>query len=81
MSVARGGRFASQGLLARRRPVPVADHGPVRPAVPADDFPPSPEGPLPAGLPPLPPGFEPRETEPVRHDSGRAHRAAGGPTG
>ncbi|NUV62122.1 hypothetical protein G6W55_20870 [Streptomyces sp. CAI-85] len=67
MSAARGGRFASQGLLARRRPVPVADHGPVRPAVPSrptDGSLPSPEEPLPVGLPPLPPGFEPREAEP-----------------
>ena len=59
-------RFASHGLLVRRRSVSDADGCYARqaPPRPADGAPRLPDSPLPAGLLPLPAGFELRKAEP-----------------
>ncbi|MET8132263.1 hypothetical protein [Streptomyces sp. NPDC005251] len=61
MTAAHAWRFASQGLLERRRSVSDADGCYARrtaPSRPVDGAPWFPEIPLPPGLLPLPSGFE-----------------------
>ena len=66
MPIAHTWRLAPQGLLKRRRRASETDGSRSRarqdPPRPADDTPRFPQTPLPAGLPPLPRGFEPAAT-------------------